>query len=635
MCGIAGFWDSAARQPETVLRDTVAYMSDSLYHRGPDAGGVWVEATSGIALAHRRLAVIDLSPAAAQPMVSADGRYVITYNGEIYNYQALAAELRASGHVPPSGGDTAVLLTALAAWGPAITLPKLKGMFAFALWDRKERSLTLARDQLGVKPLCWAQFGSLLLFASDMRALLQHPDCPRRVERNALAHYFRQGNVPAPYAIFAGMHKLPPATMLTVRVGQEPQLTRYWDLNQIAVSSPACRLSFSQATDALQTLLRDVIKEQMVADVPLGTLLSGGIDSSLVTALLQEQSGRKVRSYSIGFDDADFDEAPYANAIAQHLGTEHTEAYVTPLEACEVIPLLPEIYDEPFADSSQIPSFLVARLARQQVTVALSGDGGDEAFLGYNRYLAWARMEQFPQPLWRALAGLSGYLTPERWNQIGLRLPERWRVPQLGDKLSKLAMMGNGDVADTYQALTSWWPEPEVLVAGITPLPPVLSYPAPDDSVAAMQLWDTLGYLPNDVLTKVDRASMAVALEVRVPYLDPRIIEFGWTLPRSYKLENGISKRILRQVLRRYVPDTLMDRPKLGFSVPLAAWLRGPLRDWAEHMLREDKLEEAGLEPEPVLAAWQEHLSERDSHQHRLWTVLMYIAWHQHWNIDG
>lgn len=634
MCGIAGFFTPDASRSHEALADLVTRMNDSLRHRGPESGDAWVDAASGIALAHRRLAIIDVTPAGAQPMVGGQGRYVISYNGEIYNYKELAAELRANGHTISGGSDTAVLLAALATWGVERTLRNLNGIFAFALWDKQERRLVLARDRLGVKPLYWALADSQLIFGSELKALLEHPACPRTVDKHALAQYFRSGNVPSPYCIFAGVHKLAPATFLTYAPGQEPVLTRYWDMNHIALSTPQTSEDFATATDTLDELLKAAVKSQMVADVPLGALLSGGIDSTLVTALMQAQNPQPVKSFSIGFEYGDFDEAPYAKAVAAHLGTEHTEAYVTATEAQDVIPLLPEIYDEPFADSSQIPTFLVSQMARRQVTVALSGDGGDEGFLGYNRYRAWESLERYP-PL--AIAGavfMAGLMPAERWNKLGAHLPSRLRVPQLGDKLVKLAMLGGSDVADVYRNLTSWWPETDHLVTGIAPLPPVLSYPVPDDPVAAMQLWDTLGYLPDDVLTKVDRASMAVALEVRVPLLDHRVIEYAWSLPRQFKLQGGVTKRILRAVLDKYVPRPLLERPKSGFGVPLAAWLRGPLRDWAEALLAERRLLDAGLDPVPIRAVWMAHLVERSNHQHQLWTVLMYLSWRNHWRIN-
>lgn len=635
MCGIAGLWNQHGGETADSLRQIATRMADSLRHRGPDGGAIWLDDTAGLALAHRRLAIIDLSAAANQPMVSADGRTAIVFNGEIYNYAALAEALRAAGHAVPGNGDTAALLAALSVWGVAATLPRLSGIFAFAFWERETQTLTLARDHLGVKPLYWSQRGQDFFFASELRALLQHPACPHAINPMALGAYFRSGNVPAPHCIFSGIQKLPPASYLTCRVGEEPELTRYWDLTALALQPPDMTLSYEQATTQLHDLLRHTVRDQMVSDVPLGALLSGGIDSTLVTALMQAQSQQPIRSFSIGFDNADFDEAPFARAIAAHLGTDHTETYVTATEAQEVIPLLPEIYDEPFADSSQIPTYLVAKIARQQVTVALSGDGGDEGFLGYNRYRAWEQLEAYPDCVWPLVAKTAGLLSAEQWNKLGQRLPARFRVPQLGDKLVKFAALGSGDVAEAYRSLTSWWQAPEQLMAEIPPLPAVLPYPVPDDPVAAMQLWDTLGYLPDDVLTKVDRASMAVALEVRVPLLDPQVIAFGWRAPRAYKLEKGVTKRLLRSVLNHYVPAPLLERPKSGFGVPLAAWLRGPLRDWAEHLLAEPTLDDAGLEPAPIRAVWAAHCAEQGNHQHQLWTVLMYVAWRQHWNVYG
>ena len=635
MCGIAGHFDPDRRSGSETMRQIAQRMGDSLRHRGPDAGGVWVDHDGGVALAHRRLAIIDLSPAGAQPMASADGRYVITYNGEIYNFPELTDELRAAGHAIAGGGDTAVLLAAIAAWGLVPALRKLNGIFAFAVWDKQNRTLALARDRLGVKPLYWAQVGAKILFGSELRALLQHPDCPRAIDRQALAHYFRCGNVPAPHCIIAGIHKLPPAYCATFAAGAEPTLLRYWNLNQIATSARAAPPPYEIAVKELHQMLRQAVAGQMQADVPLGALLSGGIDSAAVAALMQVQSMQPVKTFTIGFRAADFDEAPQARAVAKHLGTAHTETYVTDADARAIVPQLASIYDEPFADSSQIPTYLVSKIAREQVTVALSGDGGDETFLGYNRYRAWEKLEHWPVPLRRVLGKMCGLLPAEIFNGLGAHLPPQWHIPQLGDKLVKLAALAQGDAAAVYRRLVSWWPNPEALVEGATPEPLYLSRPAPRDPVAAMQMWDTLGYLPDDVLTKVDRASMAVALEVRVPLLDHRILEYSWRLPRSYKLQNGVTKRLLRDVAYKYLPPALLERPKSGFGVPLAAWLRGPLRPWAEELLSAPSLRAAGLNAALIRFTWETHLAQRGNHHHKLWTVLMYMAWRQEWGFDG
>ena len=644
MCGIAGYLDPERRSGTETMRQIAQRMGDSLRHRGPDAGGVWVDHDGGVALAHRRLAIIDLSPAGAQPMASADGRYVITYNGEIYNFPALAEELRTAGHAIAGGGDTAILLAAIAAWGLVAALRKINGIYAFAVWDKQARTLALARDRMGVKPLYWAQLGTKILFGSELRALLQHPECPRAIDRQALAHYFRCGNVPAPHCIIAGIHKLPPAFCIIFAPGAEPNLLRYWNLNQLATAArtapPAPRNKtesppYETALKDMHQLLRHAVGDQMQADVPLGALLSGGIDSAAVAALMQSQSTQPVKTFTIGFRAADFDEAPQARAVARHLGTAHTETYVTDADARAIVPQLASIYDEPFADSSQIPTYLVSKIAREQVTVALSGDGGDEVFLGYNRYRAWEKLEHWPPALRRMFGQACGLIPAEWFNALGAHLPPQLHIPQLGDKLVKFAALAQGDSASVYRRLVSWWLNPDELVQGTLPEPLHLSRPAPKDPVAAMQLWDTLGYLPDDVLTKVDRASMAVALEVRVPLLDHRIVEYSWRLPRSYKLQNGVTKRLLRDVATQYIPATLLERPKSGFGVPLAAWLRGPLRPWAEELLSVPSLQAAGLNDALIRYTWETHLAKRGNHHHKLWTVLMYLAWRQEWGFDG
>lgn len=635
MCGITGFFDLKRTNGAHTMQQVAIRMGDSLRHRGPDAGGVWADAEQGIALAHRRLAIIDLSPAGAQPMHSADGRFVISYNGEIYNFPALVKALRASGHEIPAGaGDTAVLLAAISVWGVLATLEQINGIYAFALWDRQQRTLTLARDRIGVKPLYWAEANGKYLFGSELRALLEHSDCPRRIDRQSLAHYFRAGHVPAPRSIFKDIHKLPPAHYLTLAADAAPRLACYWDLTALANAPKTAPASFAEAAEVMHGLLRDAVQGQMLADVPLGALLSGGIDSSVVTALMQSQSDRPVKTFSVGFGHQDFDEAPQARAIARHLGTAHTEIYVTEADTRAVIPQLPQIYDEPFADSSQIPTYLISRIARQQVTVALSGDGGDEVFLGYNRYRAWAQMERLPLLLRRALARACAAIPAEKWNRLGLRLPARLHIPQLGDKLAKFSAFGASDVAEVYRRLASWWPQPEELVSGAAAAPMALPEPAPDDPVAAMQYWDLSGYLPDDVLTKVDRASMAVALEVRVPLLDHRVVEYALSLPRDIHLEGGVTKRLLRAAAAQYLPPDLLARPKSGFGVPLAAWLRGPLKSWAEDWLAPDSLRDAGLNLAPIRRAWEDHLALRGNNQHQIWTVLMYLCWRHEWRVE-
>lgn len=644
MCGICGFVDGAGDRPAADIAALVAAMAATLARRGPDGEGVWVDAAAGVGLGHRRLAIIDLSPGGRQPRVSADGRLVITYNGEIYNYRELRAELETAGHRFESQSDTEVLVEACAAWGVEHAVERLVGIFAFALWDRASRTLTLARDHLGVKPLYWTWTGGRLLFGSELKALRAHPGWLPELDRDAVAAYLRFNYVPAPRTIHKGVFKLEPGCRLTLRAGAEPVVTRYWDLRTVARAGLADRLedlSDAEAVDRLETLLRDAVGRQMVADVPLGAFLSGGIDSSVVAALMQTQSPRPVRSFTIGFHDPGYDEARQAKAVAAHLGTDHTELYVEPSHALDVIPRLPEWFDEPFADVSQIPTFLVAEMTRRHVTVALSGDGGDELFAGYNRYLwgdaVWRRLGRLPGGLRAGLAGALTALPPARWDAVFRMVPARLRPRQAGEKLHKLARVLGHDRPDAlYRGLVSQWDEPAALVPGAVEPRGILW----DAAVAAevpdfmerMQLFDSLTYLPDDILTKVDRASMANGLEARVPLLDHRLVAFAWRLPRRFKLRDGTGKWLLRQVLYRHVPPALVDRPKMGFAVPLDAWLRGPLRDWAEALLDERRLREEGLlEPGPIRRLWAEHLSGTRNGQYPLWGVLMLQAWRERW----
>ena len=640
MCGLAGFFDASGRRDDAALTATVAAMTDSLRHRGPDDGGVWVEAAAGIALGHRRLSIVDLSPAGHQPMVSADGRFVIAYNGEIYNTEELRAELPG---IPWRGhSDTEVLLEGCAAWGVAATARRLIGMFAFALWDRRERMLWLARDRLGIKPLYYGRFGDVFLFGSELKALRAHGEWPVEVERDALAAFLRHNYVPAPRSIYRGVAKLPPGTVLRVQPGGEPRLEAFWSLGEVAHAGIADRstMSDAEAADRLDALLRDAIGRRMVADVPLGAFLSGGVDSSAVVALMQAQSDRPVKTFTIGFHERGYDEARHAKAVAAHLGTEHTELYVEPSHALDIIPKLAEWYDEPFADSSQIPTFLVSEMTRRHVTVALSGDGGDELFAGYNRYFwgeaLWRRLGRLPGGARRAGAGLLTALPPSAWDRLFAAVPVRLRPPQAGDKLHKLAdVLRLPDQAALYRRLVSHWEEPASLVPGASEagIPwDLMADPKMPDFVERMQRLDTVTYLPDDILTKVDRASMAVALEARVPLLDHRVVEFAWRLPMTQKIRGGDGKWLLRQVLHRYVPRELIERPKMGFGVPIDVWLRGPLRDWAEALLDERRLRAEGfLDPAPIRRRWAEHLSGARNWQYPLWDVLMFQAWRERW----
>jgi asparagine synthase (glutamine-hydrolysing) len=576
-------------------------------------------------------------------MASASGRYVISYNGEVFNFLELRRELEQQGVKFRGGSDTEVIIEGAARWGLAATVKRLIGMFAFALWDRETRTISLVRDRLGIKPVYYLASDALFAFGSELKAFRACPGWNATLDRDALAAYMRVGYVPQPYSIYREIRKLPPGTILTLEPGKTPSLEAFWDARRVAVDGYAkWRKAPDEraAIDGLDTLLRDAVKRRMIADVPLGAFLSGGIDSSTVVALMQAESNRPVRTFSIGFHEQGYDEAAYAKSVAQHLGTDHTELYVEPGHAFDVIPKLPEWYDEPFADSSQIPTFLVSEMTRRHVTVALSGDGGDELFTGYNRYFwaetLWKRFSSIPLPLRHVIAAGLRSLPPAMWNSLFSLVPERVRPPQPGDKLHKLAsMLGHDGPQAIYKRLITLCEPDQLIVSGHEPKGVI-----GDESVARdlpdfpawMQFVDTVTYLPDDILTKVDRATMAVSLEGRVPLLDHRVVEYAWTLPLSLKIRDGKGKWALRQVLKRYVPDKLIDRPKQGFGVPIDSWLRGPLRDWAEELLSPRALAADGLlRPEPVTAMWREHLDGRRNWAGQLWVVLMFQAWRQRW----
>lgn len=599
---------------------------------------------AGIALAHRRLSILDLSSAGQQPMVSPCGRYVLTYNGEIYNHKDLRADLEAEGgHFGWRGhSDTETLLAALRHWGVDGALRRVNGMFAFALWDAGERILYLARDRMGEKPLYYGRYGNTFLFGSELKALTAFPGWRGEVDRNALALYLRHNYVPTPWSIYRGIYKLPPAHFVVVRECgaqvAEPQC--YWSLAEVAERGVAAAAAAGDPTalaDELDTLLRDAVRRRMAADVPPGAFLSGGYDSTTVVALMQAQSDRPVKTFSIGFHEEEYNEARHAKAVAAHLSTDHTEFYVTPEEAMAVIPRLPDIYDEPFADSSQIPTFLVSQLARRHVTVSLSGDGGDELFFGYGRYLKceriWTQLSGLPL-WWRHVASSVLAHAPGRALEgVMAVLPNRLRINHLADRLPKLAEMLSQPTGEAfYRELVSHWKNPDKVVLGAREPATLLNrpdlLPALPGLREQMMYLDMMTYLPDDILVKVDRASMAVSLEVRVPLLDHRVVEFAWRVPTELKYREGQSKWLLRQVLYRYVPKELMERPKKGFGVPIEHWLRGPLRDWAEALLDEHKLREQGFfDPVPIRRMWGEHVSGRRRWHYYLWDVLMFQAW--------
>lgn len=608
MCGLAGFLGgiAGADGDDVLLR----HMADTLYHRGPDDDGVWCDSEQRIGFGHRRLAIVDLSPAGHQPMVSASGRYVIAFNGEIYNHLDLRIKLQgASGKEQNWRGhsDTETLLAGIEAWGVDVALKKSIGMFAIALWDSQTRALTLARDRIGEKPLYYGwQGGSnerVFLFGSELNALKAHPAFAADIDRGALCLLLRHNYIPAPYSIYQGIAKLEPGCLLSVSLAQpEPRIWKYWDavaVAQAGVAQPFVGTA-DEAVDALEILAKDAVGKQMMSDVPLGAFLSGGVDSSTVVALMQSQSSRPVKTFTIGFNEEGYSEATHAKAVAQYLGTEHTELYVTPEQAMEVIPRLPGLYCEPFADSSQIPTFLVSQLAKQHVTVSLSGDAGDELFCGYNRYqltaILWKRLSIIPRPLRSMVAKGITAISPQAWNSYAGFLP--WT--SVGDKLHKGAgVMTSASTEELYMGMVSSWTDPAALVVGGAEPATLLRGNSPLltglSDVQRMMALDTLTYLPDDILVKVDQAAMGNSLESRVPFLDHRVVEFAWQLPMEYKLRDGETKWALRQVLYRHVPRELIERPKMGFGFPIDKWLRGPLRNWAEELLSEQRLRKEGF----------------------------------------
>lgn len=639
MCGIAGVLGPGAGA------DIATRMTRALAHRGPNDEGLWVDAEAGIAFGHRRLSIVDLSPAGHQPMQSPSGRFVITFNGEIYNHLELRSELDRPGHGIAWRGhsDTETLLGGFDSWGVRKTLERANGMFAFALWDRQDRALTLARDRLGEKPLYYGRSGGAFLFASELKALRRYPGFDPEIDREALGLFVRYLDVPAPRSIYRGISKLMPGTFLTLRNGDEgPVVEEYWSGAAVAragVASPIAQTAEEAASQLEQTLERAVVR-QMMADVPIGAFLSGGVDSSTVVAIMKKLSARPVKTFTVGFGEQAYNEAEYAKAVAAHLKTDHTELYVTPQQAMDVIPKLPSIYDEPFADSSQIPTFLISSLARKQVTVALSGDGGDELFGGYDRYLItsawWSRISAVPPPL-RLLAarGLASVPAPA-WTWLGDRagglLPRSLRFRRLGDKIHKGAsMLGSRSSDELYDNMLSMWRNPGTFVLGASGASAASLADVDElrgiEGAERMMAQDMLGYLSNDILTKVDRAAMAVSLETRVPLLDREVVEFAWRQPLSFKIRDGETKWLLRQVLYRHVPRKLIDRPKMGFGVPLDSWMRGSLRDWVENLLDARRLADEGyFDPGPIRDAWAAHLGGQNN-QLKLWTVLMFESW--------
>jgi len=641
MCGIAGYWNSTRR---IASAETVCAIADAIRLRGPDDHGEWTDSETGIALAHRRLSIIDLTREGHQPMPSPSGRYVITFNGEVFNFEDVRAELP---DVPWRGrSDTEVMLAAFEKWGIRPAVQRFVGMFAFAVWDRQERELYLVRDRLGIKPLYYGYSGGVLMFGSELKALRAHPAFNSKINRGAIMLLMRHNYIPNPHSIYEGIYKLAPGSILRLRSGIETTESvpeSYWAAQEVAEKGVANPLNDDPESviERLHDLLKASVRLRMIADVPIGAFLSGGIDSSTVVSLMQVQSCRPVRTFSIGFAEHGYDEAPYAAEIARHLGTDHTELYVTPAEAQMVIPCLPDYYDEPFADSSQIPTILVSHLARRHVTVSLSGDGGDELFAGYPRYASteklWIRMNRIPRWVCSSFAWGLDCFSAETWESV-LRFADKWlpgavRSRWTADRVeSFLCLLGSTSEDSIYYSLLSHWHHPEwVVINGAEP-PTAFTDAARQarlpTSVDRMMFLDLVSYLPDDILTKIDRASMSVSLEARVPLLDHRVVEFAWALPLDLKRRNGEEKWVLRQILDKYVPRKLLDRPKMGFGMPVGEWLRGELRPWAEELLDPARLKrEQFFNPEVVQRKWVEHLSCRGNWQYQLWNVLMFQAW--------
>ena len=645
MCGLAGFFGPATRN-DADLSAIAQRMNDTIYLRGPDSHGTWSDQQHGIALGHRRLSILDLSPEGHQPMASQNGRFVIVFNGEVYNFQEIRSELEALGHSGWRGhSDTEVMLAAFAQWGVHEATKRFNGMFAFAVWDRDEKKLTLGRDRLGEKPLYygWADDGTLL-FGSELKTFKPHPSFKAEINRDAIAGLLRLNYIADPHSIYQGVKKLPPASLLTWDGSSaRPEPVLYWDLRKVAEASldNPFRGSDQDAVDELEKILLDAVKIRMISDVPLGAFLSGGVDSSTIVALMQAQSSKPVRTFTIGFNEKSFNEAIFAKEVANHLGTDHTELYVTPSDALNVIPKLPALYDEPFSDYSQIPTFLVSELARKHVTVALSGDAGDELFCGYERYFVgrkiWNKISALPGFARKMTAGALTTLSARTLNTMiepfKKLLPEKYHHVSVGDKMHKLAeVLQVSEPVDMYQNLVSHWKHPEqVVINGHSPVTALTDnsrWPRTADFSHRMMHLDMETYLPGDILTKVDRASMGVSLEGRIPLLDPRVIEFAWRLPLSMKVKGDKGKWVLRQVLYKHVPSSMIDRPKMGFSVPIGDWLRGELRDWAEALLDESRLKREGyFHPAPIRDKWREHLEGSRNWQYYLWDVLMFQAW--------
>lgn len=662
MCGLTGYCSNSPIK----AKETLIAMADAIRHRGPDDSGYWHDDEAGIGLAHRRLSILDLSPAGHQPMTSPSGRFILVFNGEIYNHLEIRGELERSGNAPNWRGhaDTETMLAGFEAWGIEATVQRAVGMFAVAVWDKEKRALTLARDRMGEKPLYYGWNRGTFLFASELKSLRNYPGFDSEVNRDSITLLLRHNYIPAPHSIHKGIFKLVPGFLLTLQgrafntcpwdINEPPfkefkadgvSLRPYWSLRDVAEQGQSRFFSGTEgeALSELERVLTEAVLSQQISDVPLGAFLSGGVDSSAIVALMQAHSDRPVKTFTIGYTEADYNEAEFAKEVSRHLGTEHTELYVSPDDAMAVIPRLPTLYDEPFSDASQIPTFLVSQLARQSVTVSLSGDAGDELFGGYNRYLLtaslWKKIGWLPQKSRRALGNGILQISPSKWDRLNTLLapflPEKKRSTRVGDKAHKLAEILAASTPEAiYRDLISHWKSPVELVRGSQePLTRLTNSGCMANVTGLenrMMFLDAISYLPDDNLVKVDRAAMGVSLETRVPFLDHRVVEFAWRLPLDLKIRNGQGKWLLRQLLYKHVPPKLIERPKMGFGIPIDSWLRGPLREWAEELLSEKRLKEEGFfHPELIRLKLKEHLSGQRNWQYQLWDVLMFQAWHE------
>jgi asparagine synthase (glutamine-hydrolysing) len=649
MCGIAGILTARAMGAGG-LEQAMRRMTDPIAHRGPDDSGIWTQADAGAALGFRRLAILDLSALGHQPMLSASGRFTIIFNGEIYNFLELKRELAGAGVTFRGGSDTEVILAAFERWGIADSVRRFAGMFAMAVWDERERSLSLVRDRLGIKPLFVYARPGIVTFASELKALRAGPEFESAIDVDAVVEYLRYLYLPAPRTIYRHVVKLRPGTILTIRDPNQPlpDPVPYWSMREVAMRGLADPLpdSEDEALAELERLLGRSIEQHMIADVPLGALMSAGVDSTTVVALMQRAASVPVKTFSVAFEEREYNEAPQAARIAEYLGTDHTEVLLTGQEALDVVPRLPEIFDEPHADTSQIPAYLICAVARRHVTVALSGDGGDEIFGGYNRYIHGERMlaraERVPRAARRLIAAGIGTLSADGWDRahraVAPLLPRGLRHRLPGDKLHKVGrLIESESVARMYRSLVSAWQAPEEMVGGASaledPVERAVRGEAPERLLDRMMLADQLTYLTDDQLAKMDRVSMAVSLELRVPLLDHRLAEFSWRLPARLKIRDGKGKWLVRELLYRLVPRELVDRPKQGLSVPIDQWLRGPLRAWAEELLSPERLARDGLlDPAPVRRAWSTLLNGRGEGALAMWSVLMLQAWRERWS---